>query len=113
MPMGSGLLCNKGNLRSLLDGLDNRESHPPKDSFLRFFKRMEDKNSSLIAVPLTSNSSKHSRFPRFSGNFTSLEQPDKLRVFRDKLQIAIGRLERFLQPFRSNRISFLRSPIDA
>ena len=103
MPMGSRLLFNKGNLRSLLDGLDNRESHPPIDSFLRFFKRMMDEDSLLIGVPLTSSSSRPSTFPRFSGNFTSLEQPDKLRIFRDiKLQIAIGRLKRFLQPFRSN-----------
>ena len=112
--MGFGLLRNKWKLRSLLDGLDNRKSHPPVDSFLRFFKRMVDEGSSLIAVPLTSSSSRPLRFPRFSGNFTCLEQPDKLRVFRDiKLQIASGRLERFLQPFRSNPISFLRSPTDA
>ena len=52
MPMGSGLLCNKGKLRSFLD---NRKAHPPIDSFLRFFKRLEDENSPLIAeVGLTS-----------------------------------------------------------
>ena len=100
MPMGSGLLWNKEKLRIFLD---NRKAHPPIDSFLRFFKRLEDENSPLIAVPLTSSSSKPSRFPRFSGNFNSLEQSDKLRVFRDiKLQIALGRLESFLQPFKSN-----------
>ena len=84
--MGFGLLWNKGKLRCFLD---NRKAHPPIDSFLRF-----------------------QRFPKFLGNFTSLEH--KLRVFRDiKLQIVLGRLERFLQPFRSNWISFLRSPTDA
>ena len=109
--MGSGLLWNKGKLRCFLD---NRKAHPPIDSFLRFFKQMEDENRPLIGVLLTFNSSKPSRFPRFSGNFTSLEQSHKLRLFRDiKLQIALGRFERFLQPFRSNWISFLRSPTDA
>ena len=109
--MGSGLLWNKGKLRCFLD---NRKAHPPIDSFLRFFKRMMDGDSPLRVVSLRFSSSRPSRFPRFSGNFTSLEQPDKLRVFRDiKLQIALGRLERFLQPFISNWISFLRYPIDA
>ena len=106
--MGSGLLWNKGKLRCFLD---NRKAHPPIDSFLRFFKQMEDENRPLIGVLLTFNSSKPSRFPRFSGNFT--EQLDKLRLFRDiNLQIALGRFERFLQPLRSNWISFLRYPTD-
>ena len=110
--MGSGLLWNKRKL-SFLDGLDNGKAHPPIDSFLRFFKRVKDKDSPIV-VPLTFSSSSASRFPRFFGNFTSLEQSHKLRVFREiKLQIALGRLERFLQPFISNWISFLRYPIDA
>ena len=87
--MGSGLLCQKRKLKSLLDGLDNGKVHPPRDRTLRFFKRMIDEGSP-IAVPLTFSSFRPSRFPMF-----------------------FGRLERFLQPFRSNWISFLRSPTDA
>ena len=87
--MGSGLLRNKRKLKSFSNGLDNGKAHPPIDSFLRFFKRLKGKDSP-IAVPLMFSSSRPSRFSRF-----------------------FGRLERFLQPFRSNWISFLRSPIDA
>ena len=59
-----------------------------------------DEGRPVIAVPLKSNSSKLSIFPKFSGNLSSFEQPDKLRVFRDiKLQIAIGTLETVLQSF--------------
>ena len=104
MPMGSGLLlgCIKGNLVSLLD---DRPMHPETDSTLRFFKWTTDEGRSVIAVPLKFNTSKPSIFPKFSGNSSSFEQPDKLRVFRDiKLQSAIGRLERFLQSLRSNSI---------
>ena len=89
MPMGSGLLRNKKKLKSFLNGLDNGEAHPPIHSFLRFLKRLKDKDS-LIAVPFTFSSSRPSRFPRF-----------------------FGRLEMFLQPYRSNWISFLRSTTDA
>ena len=104
MPMGSGLLlgCIKGNLMSLLD---DSPTHPERDSTLRFFKWTTDEGRSVIAVPLKFNTSKPSIFPKFSGNSSSFEQPDKLRVFRDiKLQIAIGRLERFLQSLRCNSI---------
>ena len=102
--MGSRLLlgCIKGNLASLID---DSPTHPLRDSILRFFKWIMDEGRLVIAVPLKSNSSKLSIFPKFSGNLSSFEQLDKLRVFRDiKLQIAIGRLERFLQSLRCNSI---------
>lgn len=37
----------------------------------------------LIAVPLTSSSSKLSTFAKFSGTFSSFEQPESFRVLRD------------------------------
>ena len=70
---------------------------------------MMDEGSPLIPVPLTFNTSRPSTFPKFFGNLSSLEQPDKLRVFRDiKLHIAIGRLERFLHPLRSNLVRLVK-----
>ena len=106
MPMGSRLLlCNKGKLRSLFDGLDDRKLHPRRERFWRFFKRTMDEGNSFIAVLLPSSSSRPSIFPKFSGNLSSFEQSDILRVFKDvKLQIEIGRLERFLQSLRSKSI---------
>ena len=107
--MAFGLLRKKGKLRSLLDGLDNRKSHPLKDRFLRFFKRMMDEGSPLIPIPLTFNTSRPSMFPKISGNLSSLEQPDKLRVFRDiKLQIALGKLVRFLHSLRSSFVRLVK-----
>ena len=113
--MGSGrLLRIKGKLRRLFDDLDDSPSHPRRDSTLRYFKRTTDEGSLVIAVPLTSSSSSPSIFPRFSGSSSSFEQPDKARVFKDvKLQMAFGRLERFLQCLRSNVISRLRFPREA
>ena len=70
---------------------------------------MMDEGSPLIPVPLTFNTSRPSTFPKFFGNLSSLEQPDKLRVFRDiKLHIALGRLERFLHPLRSNLVRLVK-----
>ena len=48
-----------------------------------------------------------------SGNFFSFEQPLRLKNSRASKLILWGRLLRHLQPFKSNRISLLRSPRDA
>ena len=72
---------------------------------MEIFKRTMDEGNSFIAVLLPSSSSRPSIFPKFFGNLSSFEQLDILRVFRDvKLQIAIGRLERFLQSLKSKSI---------
>ena len=80
-----------GNLRSvrLLAIL----LHPSKDNTLRFFKRKMDAGGCLIEVPLPSNSSKLSTFPKFSGIYLSLEQPDRSSFLRDfKQPMLLGML---------------------
>jgi len=63
-----------------------------------------DAGNCLIEVPLTSNSSKLSTFPKFSGIYLSSEQPDRSSFLRDfKQPMLLGMLSRFLQLFMLNR----------
>ena len=78
-----------------------------------FFKRTNEEGNSIIAVSLTSSSSRPLIFPKFSGSSLSFEHPDKVRIFKDiKQQQTFGRLERFLQPLRSNLIRPVKCSID-
>ena len=108
MPIGFGsrlLLSIRGKFKSLVEDLDDIPSHQQRDITLRFFKRLMDAGNPFTAVPLTSSSFKPSRFPNVSGNSSSFEQPDNVRIFRDvQLQQEFGRLERILQSLRSNLI---------
>ena len=64
--------------------------------------------------PLISSTSKLSTFPKFSGTFLSLEQPERCNVLRDlKPFIVLGRLSRFLQSFKFNKIRPESNSIDA
>ena len=72
-----------------------------------------DNGRSFIAVSLKQSFDKHDIFPTISGNFFSLEQPPRSKISSASKLILWGRLLRHLQPFRSNRISCLRSPRDA
>lgn len=69
-----------------------------------------DGTGCLIAVPLTSSSSKLSIYPKFSGIFSSLEQRERFTVLRDfQPFIVLGSLTRFLQSFKFNNTSPVRS----
>jgi len=77
--------------------------NPSKDNTLRFFKRKRDAGSCLIEVPLTSNSSKLSTSPKFSGIYLNSEQPERSSFLRDfKQGMLLGMLSRFLQLFMLN-----------
>ena len=80
---------------------------------VRLVKRTTDDGSSLIAIPITSSFSRYLRFPRFVGNFLSVEQPDRVSIFRDvKRQMELGRLKRDLQSLRLNRVRLVKCFID-
>ena len=65
MPMGYSTLLfrTKGKLMSLFDDIDDKPSHPQRDSTLRFFKRTNEEGNSVIVVSLTSSSSNSLIFP--------------------------------------------------
>uniref|UniRef100_A0A6N2LWA3 Uncharacterized protein n=1 Tax=Salix viminalis TaxID=40686 RepID=A0A6N2LWA3_SALVM len=76
----------------------------PLGILLRFFKRKKDAGGCLIEVPLASNSSKLSTFPKFSGMFLSSEQSETSSFLRDfKPLMLLGILSRFLQLLMFNR----------
>nr|GMD66591.1 uncharacterized protein LOC109148758 [Ipomoea batatas] len=72
--------------------------HPRNDKILSFLISETEDGSSWIAVLSQYNSSKHSISPNSSGNFSNLEQPDRITAFKPfNLQILLGRLARCLQ----------------
>lgn len=99
--------------RGLFNDLDDSPSHLQRDITLIFFKGKTEEGSAFIAVPLTSSTSRSSRFPKFSGSSSSFEQPDKMRVFRDVIvQVASVRLERFLQFLRLKKVRPIKCSTD-
>ena len=86
--------------------------HPRKHKCWRFFScRIED-GTCLIAVLLTSSSSRRSMFPRFSGILSSFEQPERIKILRESELMLHGRLVRDLQSFKFSKVSRLRTPTD-
>ncbi|XP_019152027.1 PREDICTED: uncharacterized protein LOC109148758 [Ipomoea nil] len=80
---------------------------------LRFVRRSIDDGSSWIAVLSQYNSSKHSISPNSSGNFSNLEQPERITAFRPfNLQMLLGRLARCLQFLTFINLRFVRYSID-
>lgn len=84
---------------------------------LKLSKIMPDKfsndgGSSIMAVSSKKSFDKHVIFFPISGNFLSLEQPERFKVSRNFKLILLGRLLRDLQSCKFNRISFSRAAMD-
>nr|GLL42408.1 hypothetical protein Itr_chr12CG21060 [Ipomoea trifida] len=87
--------------------------HPRNDKILSFLRSEMEDGSSWIAVLSQYNSSKHSISPNSSGNFSNLEQPDRITAFTPfNLQMLLGRLARCLQLLRAINLRFVRHSID-
>ena len=75
-------------------------------------KRSSDDGNSSTAVPSKYSSDKLVILVPISENFLRLEQPDRIKIFRDFKFISQGRPVRLLQSFRFNKLSLLRAPTD-
>ena len=84
-----------------------------KSKSIRLVECSTNNDGSFIAVSLKQSFVKHDIFSTISGNFFNFEQPPRSKYSRASKLILWGRLLRHLQPFKSNQISRLRSPIDA
>ena len=78
----------------------------------RPLKFLIDVGSFVIAVPSKWSVVTCSMFYPNSGIVFKLEHSERIRISRDSISNFLGRLLRFLQPFRLRRVSFLWTPID-
>ena len=80
---------------------------------VRFTKPSIDKGNSSIAVPLKSSVFRPSTFPRFFGKYSNVEHQERSRDSSDfKLQMVLGRRQRFLQLLRVNEVRPIKPPTD-
>lgn len=69
--------------------------------------------SGLMVVPATSSSSKLFTSPKSSGNFSSFEQRERRRTFRDFNPDTLhGRRHRLVQSLKFNKVSLSSIPTD-
>ena len=93
--------------------LDSSPLHPLNDNTSRFSKREIEGGNSFIVVLAASSFSKPCMLPKPSSKFSSFEQPNRIRVWRDfNLQMLCGRIARLLHSLRFNRTSPFRCWID-
>ena len=87
--------------------------HLSKDNISRFLNKEKEEGSTLIAVPSAQNSFNISKFPKFSGNSSNFEQPERINTSRHfKSQMQLGRLFSILQFFKLKKLSLFKSPSD-
>ena len=92
---------------------DGGPLHPRKDKVLRFLIEKKDGGTTFTTVPSAWSSFNISKFPKFSGNSSNLEQPERMSVSRDlRSQVLLGRLLNILQFSKLKNFSSVKSPSD-
>ena len=99
---GSCLMVESSELSSF------KQSKFPEFSWK--FPSSDQPEKSVIAVPSRQSFDKYGICCGTSGNFSSFEQPERIRVSRDTNQRMLGRCSRFVQFSKFNKMSLLKYP---
>ena len=83
-----------------------RCSQPLKLNEARQVKYAIDMGSFVIAVSSNKSFDTHSLFPQTLEFFFTFEHIEKIRISRDFISNLLGRVSRFLQPFKPRNLSF-------